>query len=535
MSAGRPGGLGDLPLADSNPNPVLAVDESGRIAYVNPRVEAAFGWTPEELVGSPVERLLPESLAAVHVEHRARFAKAPAARPMGVGRDLLARRRDGGEFPVEISLAPLTTATGERLIFATIVDITARKALEFQLLQAQKMESIGRLAGGIAHDFNNMLFAIRGYAELLLEDLETAPDEVIDRRLLIANVDGITKAADQAAAITRQLLAFSRHTVVRTDAVDVRAAIQKVEPMLHRLIGENIGLTLALDPATGAVRADSGQLDQIIVNLVVNARDALPGGGRITVETRNVDFDEAYAIEHFEVKPGSYVMVAVSDNGHGMDRETRRHVFEPFFTTKEAGKGTGLGLSTIYGIVRQAAGHIWLYSEPGHGTTFKVYLPRLADPAGAPAQVLSPETKTHAGVVLLAEDEPSVRDLSRQVLERTGFEVLAPETSAEALAIVEATGTHLDILVADVVMPGLLGPDLARAALAIRPSLGVVLVSGYVAESVQIDDLLPQGVRFASKPLAPRDLVQLVDGAIGARETARAELSARESGPAGNA
>ncbi len=522
-------GFGDLPLAEASPNPVIAVDESGRIAYANSRAATAFGWSVDELVGSQVERLLPETLAAVHVEHRARFNREPAARPMGVGRDLLARRRDGIEFPVEISLAPVTTPLGERLVFATIVDITARKGLEFQLLQAQKMESVGRLAGGIAHDFNNMLFAIRGYAELLLEDLQGPPGSV-DRRQLISNVEGISKAAEQAAAITRQLLAFSRRHSVHADAVDVGDAVLKLEPMLRRLIGENIELTMAIDPGTGRVRVDSGQLDQILVNLVVNSRDALPHGGRVTVETRNVEFDEAYAIEHFEVQPGSFVLISVSDNGQGMDRETRLHVFEPFFTTKEAGRGTGLGLSTIYGIVRQAAGHIWLYSEPGHGTTFKVYLPRLA-PSGE--TVAPPESRpfgVHSGVVLVAEDEPSVRQLTQRVLERAGFRVLAPEDPAEAVAIIQSAETPVDVLVADVVMPGMLGPDLARAALGVRPTLGIVLVSGYVADTVRIDDLLAEGVRFATKPLAPRDLVDLVDGAVQARQAALDALPRAEGG-----
>ncbi len=497
-------------VLSASPNPIVAVDEAGRIAYANPRAEQTFGWTASELVGQPVEILIPNRLSDRHVTHRASFFARASARPMGIGLDLTARRRDGSEFPVEISLAPVTTPGGS-LVYATMVDITTRKALEDQLLQAQKMESIGRLAGGIAHDFNNILFAIRGYVDMLLEDLDASGTR-IDTARVRPSVVAMGTAVDRATALTAQLLAFSRRQVVRPVVVDLRDAVTTVEPMLRRVIGEQVRLVLALDPATGQVRVDPGQLDQVLLNLAVNARDAMPRGGTITIETANVLFDEPYAVEHFEVEPGSYVMLAMSDTGHGMDVETRRHVFEPLFTTKEPGKGTGLGLATIYGVVRQAGGHIWLYSEPGRGTTFKVYFPRADGPAEPAAPAGAPQQKVR-GTVLLVEDEPTVRDISRQALERAGYGVLPAGDPREALAVIESAA-RIDALLTDVVMPDVSGIELARRSMEIRPDVGVVLLSGYAAETAEIEELVGRGARFASKPIATRDLVRMVAESI---------------------
>ncbi len=507
--------LGALPVLEASPNAILGVDATGRIAYVNPQVAATFGWSRDELIGEPIERLIPDALAERHLGHRSAFLRQPVARPMGIGLDLAGRRKDGTAFPVEISLAPVHTERG-LYVFATIVDITARKALEGQLLQAQKMESVGRLAGGIAHDFNNMLFAIRGYADLLLEDIDGAGGRPLDPEELRRSVATIGTAADKAAALTAQLLAFSRQQVVRPVVVDLGDAVRSLEPMLHRLIGEDVRLVLAAGRATGKIKADTAQLDQILVNLVVNARDAMPQGGMITIETGDVTFDEPYAIEHFNVQPGNYVMLAVSDTGQGMDQETRRHVFEPFFTTKEQGKGTGLGLATIYGIVQQSGGHIWLYSEPGHGTTFKLYFPRVVGEAEVPEETVDPPTWS-AGTVLLVEDEPAVRDLTRRVLERAGYEVIAPTDPRDAQSLVEPGGRRIDVLLTDLVMPGVSGRDLARRALAARPETAVVLLSGYGAEIAQISDLVDRGATFASKPLATRELLRVVSEALAAQ------------------
>jgi PAS domain S-box-containing protein len=504
-------------LLDAAPDAVIAVDAAGRIVYANARVAATFGIGDEQLLGEPVERLLPERLAAVHVGHRDGYLARPMARPMGIGLDLAGRHQDGHEFPVEISLAPLDTADG-RLVFATVVDISARKSLELQLLQAQKMESVGRLAGGIAHDFNNMLFAVRSYADMLADDIRAAADGTVDPVDLMPGIEGIVSATEQAAALTGQLLAFSRQQVLRPEVRAVNASVRHVEPMLRRLIGEHVRLVLDLDAETGSARLDASQLDQVLMNLVVNARDAMPDGGLVTIATRNAVFDEAYAVEHFEVRPGAYVMLSVTDTGQGMDRETRQHVFEPFFTTKDAGKGTGLGLATVFGIVRQAGGHIWLYSEPGLGTTFKLYFPRVTTET-AERRPSERVREARRGSVLLVEDEVTVRDAARLVLQRAGFTVLAPDDPREALELLEARVAPIDALVTDVVMPGLSGRELARRAMSARPGLGIVLLSGYTPETTDIADLLERGARYASKPIPPRDLVGLVESVMGQRAT----------------
>ena len=511
-------------VLEASPNAIVAVDQTGRIVYTNPRVDETFGYPAGQLIGQPIERLLPERLATRHLAHRQGFFERPTARPMGIGLDLAGRRRDGSEFPVEISLSPVDTADG-RLVFATVADITARKGLEGQLLQAQKMESIGRLAGGIAHDFNNMLSAIRGYADLILMDLAAGDPAALDLGDLQASVQAIHSAADRAATLTGQLLAFSRQQVLTPKVIDVRSTVTSIEPMLRRLIGENVRLVLALDPATGRVRADPSQIDQIIVNLVVNARDAMPGGGTVTVETGNTELSEPYAAEHFDVTPGPYVVLAVSDNGIGMDRETKEHIFEPFFTTKEHGKGTGLGLATIYGIVRQSGGHIWLYSEPGLGTAFKLFFPRVHAPAERAGEPEVGGREQGSGTILLAEDEQAVREFTVRVLYRAGYTVLAAPDAMEALEIADRHRSEIVAVVSDVVMPGMSGTELVQRIRERYPEIGIVLLSGYTAETLDLADILASGARFVGKPFTPDALVRAVGQAI--------EAAGRLSRPAG--
>ena len=508
-------------VLEASPNAIVGVDGGGRIVYTNPRVEATFGYRPGELLGRPIEALLPARVAARHRGHRQKFSEHPAARPMGIGLDLAGRRKDGSEFPVEISLSPVETDEG-RLVFATVADITARKGLEGQLLQAQKMESIGRLAGGIAHDFNNMLSAIRGYADLVLLDLAAGDVNALDLGDLETSVRAIHNAADRAATLTGQLLAFSRQQVLTPKVIDMRSTVTGIEPMLRRLIGENVRLVLALDPATGRIRADPSQVDQIIVNLVVNARDAMPVGGTVTVETGNTVLSEPYAAEHFDVNPGPYVMLAVSDTGIGMDRDTREHIFEPFFTTKERGKGTGLGLATIYGIVRQSGGHIWLYSEPGRGTTFKLYFPRVRAAAERAEPPEAGDVQRGAGTILVAEDEEAVREFVVRVLERAGYAVLPAANASEALEIASEHAGSIAALVSDVVMPGISGTELAHRIRGDHPGIGLVLLSGYTAETLDLAGLLNDGAAFVGKPFSPDSLVRAVGRAIGsAAETDR--------------
>jgi PAS domain S-box-containing protein len=494
-------------VLESSPNPIIGVDQTATITYASPSVQDVFGYAVDELIGLPIETLLPEGVRTRHIAQRDRFIDRQIARPMGIGLDLSGRRKDGREFPVEISLAPVRTPEG-LVVFATVVDITARKGVEAQLLQSQKLESIGRLAGGVAHDFNNILFAINGYTELLMEDLAGEPPADLGevRESLLA----IQGAADRGANLTMQLLAFSSQQIVTQEIVDPVAGIRALEPMLRRLIGENIRLKVVSKSPNGRLRIDPGQLDQIVMNLVVNARDAMPNGGSVTIEIATTIFEEAYALEHFDVVPGSYVMVAVSDNGQGMDRETRAHVFEPFFTTKEQGQGTGLGLATIYGIVRQAGGHIWLYSEPGRGTTFKLYLPRVDDAPTTKAEPSTDIPTKGTGSILLVEDEPAVRDMTRRVLQRAGYTVLAVGDARSAIDRIKAAVEPFAVLVTDVVMPGISGIELGGRMLDRHPETAVVLLSGYTADSLDLERLLERGARFVPKPLSSGELLRAI-------------------------
>jgi two-component system cell cycle sensor histidine kinase/response regulator CckA len=504
-------------VLEASPNAVVAVDSGGLIVYANPQVETTFGYERAELVGQPIEILLPERAAANRETVRDAFVTHPVARPMGIGLDLAGRRKDGTEFPVEMSLSPVKTADGLQIV-ATIVDLAARKGAENQLLQTEKLESIGRLAGGIAHDFNNMLFAIHGYAELLAQDLGSDDPERLEPERLLHSVNAISQAAERAATLTAQLLAFSRQQMVKPKVLDVNAAVTAIEPMLRQLIGENMNLVIKLDPATGHIRADAGQIDQIVVNLVVNARDAMASGGTVTIESGNAAFEAEYASDHFDVKPGPYVFVAVSDNGMGMDRATRDHIFEPFFTTKEVGKGTGLGLSTTYGIVHQSGGHIWLYSEPGHGSAFKLYFPSVDAEIEEPPPVSDPPM-VGVGTILVVEDEPSVRDMTTQLFERAGYDVLAVADATEAMTTARSVEA-VDVLVTDVVMPGMSGIELAEQMMDRYPRLGVVLLSGYTAETLDLERITARGATFVPKPVTSNQLLETALRAVAARRAA---------------
>ena len=500
---------GHLAVLGASPNAIVAVDADGVITYANAQAATTFGYHEGELIGLPVELLIPVGAAGPHQRRREVYSRRPMPRAMGTGLELAGRRKDGREFPVEIGLIPVETPDGHQ-VFATIVDITARKALEAQLLQAQKLESIGRLAGGIAHDFNNMLFAIRGYAEMLEDDLAPQHRATLDADLALANAAAITDVVERATLLTRQLLAFGRRGVVQPKVLELNEAVASLAPMLERFIGDEITLRMALDERAGRVRVDPSQLDQILVNLVVNARDAMPDGGRITIASGNAEFDEPYASDHYDVEPGSYVMLAVSDTGTGMDAETQARIFEPFFTTKESGKGTGLGLATIYGIARQAGGHIWVYSEPGRGSTFKLYLPRVDAPA-IPLDDRDTMAVRVRGAALVVEDEPSVRAMTIQVLQRAGWEVTSAGSGNEALVLVDTRATPFDALVSDVVMPGLSGVELADRVLDRYPSMRVVLLSGYTAETLDLARVMERGVRFVSKPVSSRQLLREMD------------------------
>lgn len=503
---------GPFALLDSSPNPILATDLSGRIRYLNPKVESTFGYTRGELLDQHVEVLVPHDAMARHAKRRAGFHAHPTARAAGIGLDLAGRRKDGSEFPVEVSLAPVDTSEGPHVL-ATVIDITARKVAENQLLRAQKLESVGRLAGGIAHDFNNVLFAIKGYAELLAEDLALERRSTLDADEALHNVQAITVAATRAATLTAQLLAFSRQQVVHPEVLDINAAIEAVEPMLRPLIGEHIGLSVRLNPDAGRVRMAQGQLDQVLVNLVVNARDAMPDGGTITIESGNAELDAAYVGQHLDVLPGPYVYLAVSDTGEGMDAETRDHAFEPFYTTKEQGKGTGLGLATIYGVMQQAGGHVWLYSEPGIGSSFKLYFPRVDAPAIGPHASRTRPAGEAGGTLMVVEDESSVREMTTMVLRRAGYEVHPVADGAEALQRLSQLDAPIDVLVTDVIMPGMSGIELAETVLDRYPTAGVVMLSGYTAETLDLERVVGHGGIFLSKPVPSEELLAAVASA----------------------
>jgi len=378
-------------------------------------------------------------------------------------------------------------------------DVTERRSLEEQLRQAQKMEAVGRLAGGIAHDFNNILGIITGYGELLAREIQT-PDPRLRR------VEQIQRAAERAVTLTRQLLAFGRKQVLQPRRLNLNEVVSEVVPMLRSLLGEDVQLVVSLgkDPAT--VRADPGQIEQVIMNLAVNARDAMPKGGRLVLETSSVELDAEYSSRHPGSRPGRYVVLAVSDTGVGMDAEARSHVFEPFFTTKPVGQGTGLGLATVHGIVSQSEGHIWVDSEPGDGTTFKVYLPRVEMEAAVGPERPALETRGGLETILLVEDDASLRDLSSEVLKEQGYGVLAADSPAQALELATRHAGPIGLLLTDVVMPGESGSDLARRLMVSRPGTKILYMSGYASDAVVEHGVLEAAGVFIEKPFSPSAL-----------------------------
>jgi two-component system, cell cycle sensor histidine kinase and response regulator CckA len=384
-------------------------------------------------------------------------------------------------------------------------DITKRKSLEQQLRQSQKMEAIGQLAGGVSHDFNNLLVVITSYTKLLIEQF----DRDDSRR---GDLEEILRAASDAASLTRQLLAFSRQQVLRPAVIDLNTVIGELEKMLRRVIGENIHCRTVLDPALGHVRADPGQLQQILMNLAVNARDAMPGGGSFIIETSNIALDEAFASSHTGVMPGRYVVMNVTDSGTGMDAATQARIFEPFFTTKEVGQGTGLGLSTVYGIVQQSGGHIWVYSELGRGTSFKIYLPRIDEPIAAVSR--APERDAvpvrSSETIMVVEDNIAIRKVITRILKPLGFRILEAGGAREAMQLAAQVNAPIDLLLTDVVMPETTGPALADALAKTRPEMEVLFMSGYSRSTMERTAALDAKVHFLEKPFAPDALVRKV-------------------------
>jgi PAS domain S-box-containing protein len=631
-------------ILEAIPDAVVAVNQQGVIIQVNSQTETLFAYTRDELIGQKIEMLVPERQRPEHDRHREQFHAKPKIRRMGSGLDLYGRRRDGSEFPVEISLSPVPTGDGMIVLsvirdisdrkrieeelrraneeldrrksrelrdsqnrLALIVDssqdaiigknldgivthwnkgaehiygytaqemigrsitllapkdradeipnilkriregerveyfesvrvtkdgrnlnvsiavspiydaegnvvgastiarnITSQKRTEDQLRHSQKMEAVGRLAGGVAHDFNNLLGIVTACSELLRD---RASGDTVEY------IDNISEAAKRGASLTRQLLAFSRRQSVQPQVLNLNDRLKDVSKLLRPLMGDDVEIVLLPRTSTAIVEADAGQLDQIVMNLAVNARDAMPRGGRLIIETSVFEFDESFAREH-TMAPGRYVMLAISDNGIGMDEATRSRIFEPFFTTKEIGKGSGLGLATVYGIVTQSGGHIWVYSEVGRGTTFKIYLPSADHKLG-----IAPETHAEAlpprregMTILLAEDDPLMRRLTRKMLEEHGYTVLEAVDGESALEVIRSE--PIDLILTDVVMKGMNGPELVLRLIDSRPAMKVVYMSGYTGELIA-NQGFDSAIRLLEKPFTRADLLKTIDAVLG--------------------
>ncbi len=481
------------------------------IVYTSPGFTAMTGYEGEEALGRNCRFLQGAGTDPGAVSMLREAIRAERACTV----ELLNFRKNGTQFWNNVAISPVKDEGGCVTHFVGVqTDVTARRLLESQFLQAQKMEAVGRLAGGVAHDFNNVLSVILSYAEMIRGQLE--PDEP-----LRADVDEIGKAALRATDLTRQLLAFSRQQVLETKVLSLNQTLSGMEKLLRRLLGADIEVTLLPAVELGNVRADPGQIEQVIMNLAVNARDAMPDGGKLTIETANVDLDEDYAREHHDVRAGQYVVVAVHDTGTGMDKETQARIFEPFFTTKEKGKGTGLGLATVFGIVKQSGGHIFIYSEPGTGTTFKIYLPMVGAPVVVPASTPTATEPEHGGgTILLVEDEEQLRGLARTVLRRKGYVVLDAPNGGEALLICEQHAGNIDLLLTDVVLPRMSGRQLAERLAPLRPAMRVLYMSGYTDDAILHHGIIDSRVAFLQKPFTPTSLTRRVAESLRAPQRA---------------
>jgi PAS domain S-box-containing protein len=508
-------------LLEAAPDAMVCVDGDGRIALVNAQAERLFGYGRDELVGHPVEMLVPDAVRAVHPGHRSGYLADPRLRPMGAGMELAGRRRDGSAFPAEISLSAIDTEEGI-LVTAAVRDVTERlevqaererlksqaerDRLERQLQQSQRLESLGQLAGGVAHDFNNLLGVITNYAAFVAEELKKPPGQLPDESAL-SDMKQIQLAAERATRLTHQLLAFARREIVQPRVLNLNNIVVSILNLLQRTLGEHIELVTDLAPDLDVVLADPGHIEQILVNLAVNARDAMTGGGKLTIQTSNVDVDEAYAATHANLPTGRYAAMQVSDNGSGMPPEVADRAFEPFFSTKPKGEGSGLGLATIYGIVTQAGGNIRIYSEPHLGTTVTVLLPVTDQLPPSGEQAPGKPERGNGELVLLVEDEPAIREVTRRILTRSGYQVISAASGQEAVSAATTCPDLITLLVTDVIMPGMQGREVAGRVSEIQPGIAVLYMSGYTEGLLSAQGVLEPGINLIEKPFTAASLL----------------------------
>jgi PAS domain S-box-containing protein len=495
-------------LFADHPQPMWVVEADGeRFLAANAAATKLYGYSAEQF--------LTMSIADIELGPDPPGPETELPPPPGVK---VWRHRTGAGRLIDVEAAVHDIQfNGKPAQLAVLLDVTGRRRLEDQLRQAQKMEAVGMLAGGVAHDFNNLLTIITGYSQLILNSIRSDDP---NRH----SVEQIMKAGERAAALTKQLLAFSRRQVLQAKVLDLNKLVGSLATMLHRLIGEDVDLRFVLPPDLGRVSADPGQIEQVLMNLVVNARDAMPKGGILTVETKNVHLDDHYVSRHISAKPGQYILLAVSDNGAGMDQATQARLFEPFFTTKGSGKGTGLGLSTVFGIVKQSGGSVEVYSEPDRGTSVKVYLPRIDQPVSIEAKNERKKAVRGSETILLVEDDEMVRTLVRETLRREGYRVLDAPGPIEAKRISEQHKGAIQLMITDVVMPKVSGRELAEQLSQHRPDMRVLYMSGYTDNAILANGVLEKEVAFIQKPFTPAALTEKV------RDVLEADSRTRKAG-----
>ena len=494
-------------IIDSSEDAIIGKDLDGIITSWNKGAEHIYGYTPEEVVGKHISLLAPSDRPDEIPEILRKIAQGEGTEHY----ESVRVTKQGRRLDVSITVSPLRDAKGDIIGASAIArDITAQKRAEGQLHQSQKMEAIGRLAGGVAHDFNNILGIISACSEFLRDRIAPASEPM-------HYIENIKKATERGSSLTRQLLTFSRSSAIRPLVLDLNERLKDVSKLLRPLMGDDVEILIVSKAPAAVVEADPGQLDQIVINLAVNARDAMPRGGKFILETRDERFDEAFAGQHQNMAPGKYVLLAVSDTGSGMDEATVSRIFEPFFTTKELGKGTGLGLATVYGIVKQSAGHILVYSELGHGTTFKIYLPAADHKIGLESrretETVSP--KRHGTTILLVEDDEIMRGLTRQLLQEHGYTVVEADDGKSALEWAETHPGPFDLVLTDVVMRRMSGPELVERLHATRPNLKVVFMSGYTGELIAEREVLKRGITLLEKPFSRTALLNTIHTTLG--------------------